>query len=249
MAPAFPALSSAGLRVCTTAVVPAAAGRDEPVARELSTIGGRRWRPAAALGSVHGMPAPETPWLLTRSGLLADGLSDSMIRRALAVGSLIAVLPGVYVPGTLRAPPDSAAVRRAIAAAVLRRLAAGSVLSHVSAAAVYGLPVPAGGPVVVHITRPPPAKSRRGRAIRVHRGALDADEVRVVDDLAVTSPVRTVLDCARTMHAPGAAVLVREAVDVGLVTADQLQDGLRRRPRAPGLRAATAVVTAITRPP
>jgi predicted transcriptional regulator of viral defense system len=172
-----------------------------------------------------------------------------MIRRALTVGSLVTVLPGVYAPATLHAHRDATAIGRAVAATVLPGLAAGSVLSHVSAAAVHGLRVPAAAPVVVHITRPPPAKSRRGRSIWVHRGILEPDEVDVVDDLVVTSPVRTVIDCARTMAMSDGQALVRDAVDAGLVTGTALHDGLRRRPRAPGARTAAEVLLAAIPPP
>ncbi len=199
------------------------------------------------------MPTLETnarQWLLTRSALLAMGLSDNVIRRALALGGLTTVLPGLYAPADRLPPRDAAAVRRAVASALLPRLAAGSILSHVSAADLHRLPWPGQESVVVtHVTRPPPAKSRRGRALSVHRGALNRDEVVTIDGLPVTAPARTVIDCAMTLDRADASALTGYAVDTGLVTWAQLRRQVRLRPRVPGIRAAAAVLADISSAP
>ncbi len=192
-------------------------------------------------------------WLLTRSALLAMGLSDNAIRRARALGGLTTVLPGLYAPADRLPPRDAASARRAVASALLPRLAPGSVLSHLSAADLHRLPWPEQGlpgqeSSAVHVTRPPPATSRRGRVLFLHRGALDPDEVVTIDRLPVTSPARTVVDCVMTLGGSDAAVLARYSVDSGLVTWAELRRQVRLRPRVPGIRAAAALLTQISPP-
>lgn len=187
--------------------------------------------------------------LVTRSALLTRGVSDSTIRRALTAKDLTALAPGLYACADHLMPPDAAAVQRAIAYAVTPGLVAGSVVSHLSAAALHGLPVPAGSPAVVHITRPPPSKSRRGRIVWLHRGVLDPGDVVWVDGLPVTCPGRMVIDCALTMDAAAALSLARAAVAAGLVDGGQLLTQLHRRRRAPGIGVAGAVLAGVTGQP
>ena len=191
--------------------------------------------------------SPDPAPFLTRSALLAAGVSDSTIRRALASGRLTTVLPGVYAPVEHPVPQDPGAVHRAIVYALLPRMARGSVASHQSAAAVHGLAVPQGDPVL-HVTRPPPSKSHRGAMVCLHRGHLEPAEVVTVDCLPVTSPARTVLDCAMTLDAGDAVRLARSAVDAGLLDSAQLAAQLRRRSRAPGIRVAAARLAGVTGP-
>ena len=186
--------------------------------------------------------------LLTRAGLLMSGLSDNTIRRALGAGRLTTVLPGLYAPVDPLAPPDAVAAHSALAHALLPRLAPGSVISHQSAAALHGLAVPPAGPAPVHVTRPPPSSSRRGSTVCVHRGRLDADELVRLDGLPVTSPARTVVDCATTMGTDDAVRLARAAVDAGLVGAAQVEAALRRRHRVPGIRLAASRLAGVTLP-
>lgn len=187
--------------------------------------------------------------LVTRSALLRKGLSDSTIRRALTAKELTALAPGLYACSDHLTPPDAAAVHRAIAYSVAPGLLAGSVVSHLSAAALHGLPVPAGSPAVVHVTRPPPSKSRRGRIVWLHRGVLDPCDVVLVGGLPVTCPGRMVVDCSLTMDAAAVVPLAEAAVKSGLVDGGQLLVQLRRRCRAPGIGLAAALLAGVTGQP
>ncbi len=133
-----------------------------------------------------------------------------------------------------------------IAHALLPGLVDGSVISHLSAAAVHDFATPGRVPAALHITRTPPAKARRGNSVWLHRGALRPGDVVLLDGLPVTSPARTVVDCALTLDAAEAAPLARAAFEAGLVDGTQVADQLRRRRRVPGLRRAAALLASLS---
>jgi very-short-patch-repair endonuclease len=127
------------------------------------------------------------------------------LRRAVADGMVVRIARGRY------ALPETPDPRRAAA-----RLS--GVVSHTSAAQHWDLPV-LRAPDRPHVTIDP----RRGRvtsgAVVLHWARLAASEIHD----GVTSPLRTVLDCARTLEpAPGLAV-GDSARRQGLVGADELR--------------------------
>ncbi|MGY1639851.1 hypothetical protein ACI782_01800 [Geodermatophilus sp. SYSU D00703] len=73
---------------------------------------------------------------------------------------------------------------------------------------LHGLPLWGVGLGRVHVTRRPPASSEVGRLPRSHVARLRDDEVVTVDGVAVTSPVRTALDLARTLPLEPAVVVL-----------------------------------------
>ena len=137
--------------------------------------------------------------LFSRSDLRERGVSESELRKAGAGGAWSRIEPGVYI-----ARDEWAAARPvdrhrfAILAAVRRARDAGGVVSHLSAAVLHGLPLYRfrGGPV--HAMVPRSAHPPSGRALRRHTGALDPQDVVVVDGIRCTSLGRTVFDIACT---------------------------------------------------
>ncbi|MEW6472418.1 MAG: hypothetical protein AB1679_09105 [Actinomycetota bacterium] len=73
---------------------------------------------------------------------------------------------------------------------------AGTVVSHLTAAAVYGLGKP---PEEPQVTIPPKANGARIRGATVRRATLGSAEKAVKDRLPCTAPVRTVLDCSELL--------------------------------------------------
>jgi hypothetical protein len=115
-------------------------------------------------------------------------------------------------------------------------------VSHQSAAVLHGLPlwgVPLGR---VHVTRRPPASSAVGRYLRCHVAALADDDVVLVDGVAVTSPVRTVLDMARGLPFEPAVALLDAALYRRLVDRPALDEGIACLGRVPGARSAIRAV-------
>ena len=102
-----------------------------------------------------------------------------------------------------------------------------AVLSHESALSLYDLSD--ASPSKVHITLPPTVRIRRTvpRHLTLHRAALEARDVRIVEGIRVTTPERTIHD-VHADHIGGA--LVRQAISDGRRTghltldqADRLQ--------------------------
>ncbi|MGS0688425.1 type IV toxin-antitoxin system AbiEi family antitoxin domain-containing protein, partial [Nakamurella sp. GG22] len=153
------------------------------------------------------------PQLFSRAELVAAG-SGYRLRCALRAGQLVAVSPGVYArPGFGVADPVAA--HRAAVHALLSGPAGGSVASHLSAAVLHGLPLPGDVPQAVHVTRAPPAKSRAGVRLIVHRRSLHAGESVEIGGLAATSLPRTVIDCLLVLPPAAGMALVEAALRVG----------------------------------
>jgi hypothetical protein len=135
--------------------------------------------------------------LLRRDDLADEHLTSRAVARSLAAGSLLRVRPGVFVRAADVAaltPEERAVVRvRALDAAVVEP----PVASHISAAAMHGLPLWNVHDKRVHVIAP---RERPGAASGVvrHRGELEADDVVEVGGMLCTSLARTVADIART---------------------------------------------------
>jgi very-short-patch-repair endonuclease len=95
------------------------------------------------------------------------------------------------------------------------------------------------------------ARHRRAHnRIRIHHAHLTRGEVRVRDELRVTSPERTLLDLAATLPQKELDRAVNEALVLRLATADGLRSYLARSSRRQGARAlreALRVETRVTR--
>jgi hypothetical protein len=110
------------------------------------------------------------------------------------------------------------------------------VVSHLSAAVLHGLRPASSELLPVHVTRRPPAKSRRGGRVNVHRAELATDEVLTIAGLQVTAAARTALDSAFLLPSADAAMLITAGLDSGRFTAEELLDQLARYRRVPGVR-------------
>lgn len=119
------------------------------------------------------------------------------------------------------------------------RMCRGSVVSHASAAALWGLPLPRR--LVLRATMTLLADRRTSPAaswMHLHRASLDIADVVERDGLLVTAPHRTVADCLRSM-APGDGVAVGDgALHAGLVGRAEIVDAARRQHGWPGARRA-----------
>jgi very-short-patch-repair endonuclease len=106
------------------------------------------------------------------------------------------------------------------------------VLSHASAAAYWGLQL-VHKPDVVHVSVPHGARPAPQVGVQLHQSTLADEDVR--DDI-VTSPLRTVLDCATALPFREALAVADSALAHRFVQPDQLTDAAtatrgRGRPR------------------
>jgi hypothetical protein len=185
-------------------------------------------------------PAHLRSELLLRRDAIATGLSDNELGRLVRAGDLVRLRRGAYVEQVL--PPDVAAVHRLLVEATMSSLRRSAVLSHQSAAVVHGLPLWDVPLDRVHITRRPPAWNDTSAVLCCHVARLRDDEVVTVDDMEVTTPVRTALDLARSLPHEAAVVMLDAALHLGLLTHDALRRRLFDIAGVPGSRSAARAV-------
>lgn len=167
------------------------------------------------------------------------GFSHREANRLLELGTLTKIRYGVYgEPADL----DVLERHRRLIDATWLIIRSGAVLSHFSAAAVHGLPIPATDLNRVWITRPG-TSGKTTRWLHLARAELSEAEVCEIDGRLVTSLARTVVDVARRLDLLDGLPLVDAALRAGAdrqVLADLLEvEGRRRGNQA--LRTAVAL--------
>lgn len=171
----------------------------------------------------------DDPLLRPWTALRAEGWTSARLTRAVKTGELVRLRRGVYgasAPGT----PESGHLRRALAEVSERRYSV--ALSHVSAGVLWGVPVPRAHLGVVHLTRQPPARSRRTPSLHVHVGPLAPWELEERDGASVTSLARTAADVARIVPYPWAVAASDWALNRGVTRAQLEAFGRTTRGRA-----------------
>ena len=151
--------------------------------------------------------------ILRVSELRASGSSDADIRHAVA--ALPRIATGAYA-STADLTKEQFHLLRA--RAVTARLQA-VVCSHTTAALAWGLPVPEHAlekvqlsPIVGRAGNP-----KSGAGYRVHYRRVDPQDAHEANDLLVTDPMRTVLECPRIMTTDWAVVIADAALHARLV--------------------------------
>lgn len=163
---------------------------------------------------------------VSRGQLLAAGLSRHQIQRRIDSGALIPIHPGVYLVGHTGGSPlahESAAILACRPRALL---------SHRTAARLWQLPVPDGGPIEVTVV----GRDRRAlNGVRIYSlAALPRTELRHRQGLPLASPSLTILDLASSLDDQGLATALNEARVLRIVTEPQLRATLAAHPRRRG---------------
>jgi very-short-patch-repair endonuclease len=145
----------------------------------------------------------------TRSALLQMGVTRHAIYRALDDALIVRLQRGIYGRGL----PDGTTLLAA-ASTALR-----ATVSHDSAAIMWDLEMVHQPATWVTVSRD---RSRAGYlGVNVRRA--DVSESAVRHGLRVTSPLRTVVDCARELSTADAVVIADSALRKGLVSIDELR--------------------------
>jgi hypothetical protein len=176
---------------------------------------------------------------MTRS-LLELGYNYNDLRRLQRSGELVRLRRGAYARHD---EPDQLIElkHRRLILGTAPQLRDGAVLSHGSAAVLHELPVWPGAVERVHVTRSRSGNGVKRSVVQVHGAPLAAAEIVLIDNLAVTSLARTVLDLARTLPMTQAVAAGDRALALGLIRTE-LDAGLFAMARWPGVRAARRVV-------
>lgn len=184
--------------------------------------------------------------VLLRSELLAGGMDDNAIRRAVRRGDLVRVRHGSYAtePGWSTATP----VRQhlLLARSVLARSPIRLALSHQTAVVAHGGPDYGLDLTDVHVARLDRRSGRREAGVAQHRGVLTEADVVSRHGLACTSPLRSALEVMTTHSSEVGLVVANDFIHRGLVTADALRaaaavQGIDRWPGSLAARAALAL--------
>ena len=166
---------------------------------------------------------------VARWQLLELGIGPGAIKYRVRMGRLHPDYPGVYGVGHRSHAPIDRAMSAVLACGPEARL------SHGSAAMLWGFFEYWDEPFEVTV-----AKDRRPRDIRVHRCRLTRPDKRRHLGVPVTSPGRTVLDCA-----PRVKNLVRFVNDAQLskwMGESELADTVARHPHHPGVKLVRSVL-------
>lgn len=169
-----------------------------------------------------------TGGVFLRREALAAGYDKSEIQRFLDRGEWKRVRQGAYCQRELWLRLDQRARHLLAAEAVLRCLVDAPALSHSTAAMAWGLPSWGHDLASVHVTRPGKAGRHEAGVIH-HTGLVASGDLGSVNGLLVTSPTRTVLDCAGILGFDAGVALADAALHAGLTTPDDLATSLERR--------------------
>jgi len=149
--------------------------------------------------------------LLARDHLGGDVAQQLKTKQVRRVGK------GVFLPADMPHRPLDVALAQIVAAH--EQLTAPHCISHESAALVWGLPLWQ-APGLVHVRTSTHAGSARPRSVRRHDETTPAELMTQVNGLPVTSLALTAVDCARTMPALDALVVLDAALRAGLCHED-----------------------------
>jgi very-short-patch-repair endonuclease len=154
--------------------------------------------------------------VVTSSQLREAGLSKHAISRRLRVGRLHSLHRSVYAVGHTKLSFEGRCM-----AAVLA-LGEGAAVSHLSAAALWGMLKPHPGPIQVTVQGDGGRRKRRG--ITVHRSStLIAGVSLLRDGIRVTKAARTLQDLHRAVSTETYRGAVRRALDLKLISSHQLR--------------------------
>ena len=172
--------------------------------------------------------------LFTAADALGAGYGHPEVQRLCRSGTWRRLRRGVYVtaPGLAAAEESGHRHRLDCLAVVLALGRATTAVSSVSAARLWGLPVRRDLDRTVRLTDP--VVWRRGPGYQVTRASLTPHEVASSGPLRLTSPARTLVDCAREWDEEDAVVAMDAALLSGRVTAPDLLDAVSSARRWPG---------------
>jgi hypothetical protein len=173
----------------------------------------------------------------TLSDAQAHGISPKVLRRLVARGHVVRIRQGVFSTQVAsHLSPEQEMLSRARAA--VATFGSDYAVSHLSAAAALGLPLPPGSPGPVHLTRLVPChRSRRPapRDVVIHHADSSETPVVTAQGLVATSLERTAADCLRTLASTLSVPIVDAALRQQRTTPEGLRDHLEVQRRWTGM--------------
>ncbi|MBW3666312.1 MAG: type IV toxin-antitoxin system AbiEi family antitoxin domain-containing protein [Actinobacteria bacterium] len=181
--------------------------------------------------------ASENGGAITRAEALALGMTETTLRRRVDAGWMERAASGVYVLPWVRDRWFGTL------AAAIHKL--GAVASHEAAAQLHEMRGVRRGRVVVSV---PVRRSNRFVGAQVHQSTdLTPDQLMVVEELAVTTPARTIIDLAAVVPRSQLERIISFAVADGILDLERLIDLFHRLARRgkPGVRNLRVVLSGL----
>ena len=176
---------------------------------------------------------------LTRD-LAAAGFDFTEVDRMRRRGELRRIRRGAYEDGN-REMGEPVEQHRRLIDATLRQASVNAVVSHMSAAALHGLPTWNDQLSRVHLTRNRASGGKVRRYTHLHVAPLADDDICVVDGVAVTTLARTILDLSRTLSMERSVPIGDAALALGL-SREELVESALRAVGWPGIAAARRAI-------
>lgn len=162
--------------------------------------------------------------LIPAAALRESGFTSHAVGVLVRGGSLVRPRRGVYVPGEVWRSADPDERYRLFTRATVASAERPAVVSHLSAAAMHGLPVIGSWPPVVHTLNPDASGGGTARHTTSHRGA-PAPQIEVIAGIHVTSLARTLVDVAAATSFLTGVVMIDHALRVDQ---ERVASGARR---------------------
>ncbi|MGI8524204.1 MAG: hypothetical protein ACR2K3_13000, partial [Nocardioides sp.] len=159
-------------------------------------------------------------WL--RRELLRDGVTDPEIRSTVKSGQWTRVRRGAYCETSFWDGLSGADRHRLMCRAVLKVSHPSTVLSHVSSAIERNAPVWGIALDEVHTTRMDGRGGRRECGIVHHRGALEPDDVDVINGVPVTRAERCAVEVCAMTDVERALITVNGLLHAGQTSIDDI---------------------------
>lgn len=181
----------------------------------------------------------QRPPVLTTAELTRLGLAHREIQTQRRAGLLRRVRRGVYAHDDIDDPELS---HRRLIEAARTVIDPTNVISHVSAGVLHSLPVRRDELNKVTITRRSTGHGKQNGGLVVRRTRINDDEVTLLDDVPVTTLLRTTTDLLRTTPFERGVMVCDAAMRDGGITKEQLFGSVSRHPLLNGVGRARRVI-------
>lgn len=162
--------------------------------------------------------------VVTYGQLLDCGYTEKLVRKHLRDGLWIRIRRGAYVARAHHDGLDEVGRHVLRTRAVVLSLGERTAVSHLSAAALYGLPLWGADLSQVHVTRTDLGAGRAEAGVYHHVGTLGPGDTTVIDGVSVVAPARAVVETACVTSFETAVVVADAALHRELTTPDELAD-------------------------
>lgn len=200
-----------------------------------------RGRQRCRVDTVYDLAAARHDGLILFDDVARLGVTSRRLDRDVATGLLVRLRRGVYADAEWWHSESSDACYRLRVRAVALTRDTPLLVSHLSAAAMHGLPIVGDWPSTVHAVRVGAPGGSSSRGLTLHTGG-PPPETRTLGDVTVTTLDRTLVDVAATSNLVVSVAMLDHALRLDLTSKEALCRMLDRvNPRYGAARARFAV--------